>query len=95
MRKRTRIFGRTAPKIQLCETCGRMRCHHQMGYYKCDLPADVIDALRRFKAANGPRWRAKLRGHWERACADLAEPDRQLLQQARNVIGGRLAKVTL
>jgi hypothetical protein len=83
------IHGRRCPKIQNCPTCGRMRVHHPEGYYVCPVPKDVTEAIDRFRKANGTRWKSILCDHWQRACADLDEPDRQLLQWARNAIGPR------
>lgn len=91
MAKITRIYGRTAPRIQLCETCGRMRVHHARGLYSCDVPPEVTSALRSFKASNGARWKSKLRDLWE-----SGQNNDELLQQARNIIGPtRLDKIKL
>lgn len=87
------INGRRCPKIQLCPTCGEMRVHHYAktgSLYDCPVPKEVTEALRRFAAENGPRWKSKLCDHWQKACADISDMDeRCLLQQARNMIGPR------
>lgn len=91
------IVGRKAPAQSLCPTCVRMRVYHKVGLYVCPTPVDVLQALSRFKAANGVRWKAKLCDHWRRACADISDfAERSLLQQAMNIIGpGRLPKLVL
>ncbi len=89
--KRIRIRGRTAPKIQLCPTCGRMRVFHTHGYYHCPTPVEVIDALRAWRREHGSRWKSTLCDAWTRG-DDLG----QWLQQARNIIGPtRLYKLDL
>lgn len=90
------IVGQVCPRIRLCPTCGRMRVHHPAGLYACPVPAEVTRALRRFRAAHGTRWKAKLLGVWQAACAAVPEPDRGPLQQARNLIGpANLYKIDL
>jgi hypothetical protein len=89
---------RRCPNIQTCPTCGVMRIHHPGNrLYDCPIPVAVTDALRRFAAANGSRWKAKLCEAWEKACAGIGDMDeRTLLQQARNSIGPRnLYKIKL
>lgn len=88
MKTRGIIHGRTAPPIQLCPTCGRMRVHHRAGLYTCPVPPAVTEALRAFAAGHGPRWKSKLCAMWERADGS---PE---LIQARNMIGPtRLYKI--
>ena len=45
------------------------------------VPAEVIEALRKFAAANGRCWKSKLRTLWNTG------KDDGLLRQARNIIG--------
>lgn len=83
---------RRCPKIQLCPTCGELRTFHPGNrLFDCPVPVAVIDALRRWKATHGKRWKAALREAW------LQEEDLGCeLQQARNMIGPRrLDKIKL
>lgn len=86
------IRGRKCPRIQTCPTCGQMRVWHPGNdLYNCPTPKEAIEALRRYKAANGTRWKAKLKAAWK-AKEDLG-PD---LEKARVAIGPhRLHKITL
>lgn len=45
------------------------------------IPADVIERVKRYKAENGRAWKSKLRSEWTRGT------DSGLLRQARNYIG--------
>lgn len=90
MKKPTRIHGRTAPKIQLCPTCGRMRVFHERGLYACPVPYEVTERLREFARENGRTWKARLRHLW------TVGQDEGLLRQARNMIGPtRIGKIKL
>ena len=85
------IVGRRCPKIQLCPTCGKMRCHHTRGLYVCEVPPEVTTALKEFARTHGLRWKSALRDAWMRGDDVGSE-----LQQARNLIGPtRLGKITV
>jgi hypothetical protein len=47
------------------------------------IPSDVIEALRRFRAEHGRRWKSKLVELWATG-GDVSEP---ALRRARNVVG--------
>lgn len=63
---------------------------------QCAVTIEIRRAVKKFAAEHGRRWKSILRGHWEKACADISDPDeRTLLQLARNIIGPRqLSKIT-
>jgi hypothetical protein len=95
MKTRGIIVGRTNPPIQLCPKCGSMRIHHPGArLYECPVTADVLDALRRYRDANGKRWKSLLTKAWEDA-RQVLDMDPALLR-AKSLIGPRrLYKVTL
>jgi hypothetical protein len=82
------------PMIQLCPRCGKVRASHVPNPWQCDVDDAVLDALRKFKAANGRTWKAKLCAEWAdaRAMRDMEDG----LARAKTMIGpGCLGKVVL
>jgi len=63
-----------------CPRCG----HPHRGAHQtngCGMTLEIALALRQFRAANGVRWKSKLRELWMRGA------DEGVLRQARNVVG--------
>jgi len=65
------VKKRTCPKIQTCPRCGEMKGLHPRGdIYACPVDDVVVAALRKFKDANGKRWKALLCEEWARGTLD-------------------------
>ena len=55
---------RRCPLIQLCPRCGEMRSNHGPDPWACPVDDGVIVALKKYRDANGSRWKARLCEEW-------------------------------